>query len=109
MRALLAFALLSAAAVLQAGCTPFIPSKEDFGTSAMAPVGDIPPEFAEFNSFDPAVNNLLADQICATSYQAMEAQTLGASSGKLIDARGRCRPHVPIFGGRSDDRFGLAP
>ena len=109
MRALLAFVLLSAAAVLGAGCTPVIPVKDDFGTSAMAPVGDIPPEFAEFNVFDPAVNNLLADQVCATSYQPMAVKTLGASSGKLIDARGRCRPHVPIFGGRSDDRLGFAP
>jgi hypothetical protein len=98
MRALLAFALLSAAVVLEAGCTPYIPVKDDFGTSALAPVADIPPEFAEFNVFDPAVNVLLADQICATSYQAVEARTLGASSGKLVDARGRCRPHVPIFG-----------
>ena len=98
MRALLAFAMLSAAVLLQAGCTPYIPAKEDFGTSALAPALDIPPEFAEFNAFDPAVNNLMADQICATSYQPLEARTLGASSGKLVDALGRCRHHVPFFG-----------
>lgn len=109
MRALLALALLSAAVVLPMGCTPYIPVKDDFATSALVPVGDIPPEFAEFNVFDPAVNNLLADQVCATSYQPLEATTLGASSGRLVNARGRCRPHVPFFGGRSDDSFGLAP
>lgn len=100
MRALLYFALLSAAivAVLETGCTPVIPVKDDFGTSALAPAPDIPPEFAEFNVFDPAVNDLLADQVCATTYQPLEAKTLGASSGKLVDALGRCRPHVPIFG-----------
>lgn len=109
MRALLYFALVSAALVLQAGCTPYIPVKDDFATSALAPVGDIPPEFAEFNNFNPAVNVLLEDQMCATSYEPLEAKTLGASSGRLVDARGRCRPHVPIFGGRSDDRYSFAP
>jgi hypothetical protein len=108
MRVLLYFALLSAAVVLQSGCTPYIPVKDDFATSALAPVGDIPPEFAEFNKFDPAVNVLLEDQVCATSYEPLEAKTLGASSGRLVDARGRCRAHVPIFGGRSDDSFGFA-
>lgn len=98
MRALLAFALLSAAAVLETGCTPYIPVKDDFGTTALAPTPGIPPEFAEFNNFNPAVNVLMADQICATSYEPLEAQTLGASSGKLVDARGRCRTHVPIVG-----------
>jgi hypothetical protein len=111
MRALLAFALLSAAAIsaLETGCTPYIPVKDDFATSALTPVGDVPPEFAEFNNFDPAVNVLMQDQMCATSYEPLEAKTLGASSGKLVDGRGRCRQHIPIYGGGSDDRFGLAP
>ena len=109
MRALLYFALLSAALALPTGCTPYIPIKDDFGTSALAPTGDIPPEFAEFNNFNPAANVLLEDQVCATSYESLEAKTLGASSGKLVDARGRCRAHIPIFGGRSDDRIGFAP
>ena len=99
MRVLLSFILLSAAL---AGCTPYIPVKDDFGTSALAPpaasAAAVPPEFAEFNAFDPAVNNLLADQICATPYQPLEAKTLGAASGHLVLARGRCRTHIPIFG-----------
>ena len=100
MRALFAFTLLSGALVvaLQTSCTPYIPVKDDFGTSALAPTGDIPPEFAEFNAFDPRVNVLLQDQMCPTSYQPFEAKTLGASSGKLIDANGRCRTHVPLIG-----------
>jgi hypothetical protein len=99
MRALLAVALLSAAV---AGCTPYIPVKDDFGTSALAPPlatnVDIPPEYAEFNAFDPAVNDLLASQLCATPYQPLEAKTLAAATGRLVQARGRCQTHIPIFG-----------
>src|SRR4051794_4798782 len=70
MRALLIIAVLSVGlpGVLP-GCTPFIPMKDDFGTSALAPVGDIPPEFAEFNAYNPGVNPLLAYQLCATPYE----------------------------------------
>jgi hypothetical protein len=104
MRALLAVVLLSAALlpVGLAGCTPYIPVKDDFGTSAAIPPRatgvDIPPEYAEFNAYDPAVNDLLANQICATPYQALEAKTLGAANGHLVQARGRCQTHIPIFG-----------
>ncbi len=100
MRVLLAFAVLPAAlvAVMATGCTPYISVKDDFGTSALAPAPDIPPEFAEFNAFDPAVNDLMATQICATPYQPLAAKTLGASSGILVQARGRCQEHVPLFG-----------
>ena len=89
-------ALLLAAFV--AGCAPFIPVRDDFGTSAAVPAGDIPPEFAEFNVYDPGVNGLLADQLCATPYQPLEEKSLGASSGRLIQARGRCQTHIPLFG-----------
>jgi len=95
MRGFLALVLLPA---IVAGCTPYIPVKDDFGTSALAPAGDIPPEFAEFNVYDPAVNGLLADQICATPYRPLEEKSLGASSGRLIQARGRCQTHIPLFG-----------
>jgi hypothetical protein len=104
MRALLASVLLSTAllSVIGAGCTPYIPVKDDFGTSALAPPvapgGDIPPEFAEFNAYDPAVNTLLASQVCATPYQPLEEKSLDAASGRLVQARGRCQTHVPIFG-----------
>ena len=67
MRHLFALGLLSVlGANLCGGCTPYIPVKDDFGTSALKPTGNIPPEFAEFNNYDPRVNALMADQICAT-------------------------------------------
>ena len=95
MRAPLALVLLAAIA---AGCTPYIPVKDDFGTSALVPAGDIPPEFAQFNAYDPAVNSLLADQLCATPYQPLDEKSLGASSGRLLQTRGRCQTHIPLFG-----------
>jgi hypothetical protein len=95
MRVLLVLLLLSAAV---AGCTPYIPVKDDFGTSALVPAGDIPPEYAEFNVYEPAVNDLLANQLCATPYQPLEVQNLGAAPGQLLRARGRCQTHIPIFG-----------
>jgi len=95
MRALLALALLG---VVTSGCTPFIPVKDDFATTALAPTGDIPPEFAEFNAYNPGVNALLAYQICATPYEKLQDRVLGAAPGEIIEARGRCRTHVPILG-----------
>ena len=99
MPALLALVLLSA---IMAGCTPYIPVKEDFGTSALAPPldprGSIPPEFAEFNAYNPAVNGLLADQLCATPYQPVDEKVLGSASGRLVEARGRCQTHIPLIG-----------
>ena len=95
MRFLFVLVILSS---LIAGCTPYIPVKDDFGTSALAPAGDLPPEFAEFNVYDPAVNRLLADQLCATPYQLLEEKSLGAASGRLVQTRGRCQTHIPLFG-----------
>jgi hypothetical protein len=96
MRVFLALAIAFVAA--SAGCTPHLPVKEGFGTSALVAVGDIPPEFAEFNNYDPAVNTLLADQICATPYQLSEEKAIGGSAGRIVQAIGRCRTHVPFFG-----------
>ena len=95
MRALLALVLVPS---IVAGCTPYIPVKDDFGTSALAPAGDIPPEYAEFNVYDPSVNTLLASHLCATPYQPIEEKILGASTGRLVQVRGRCRTHIPLFG-----------
>jgi hypothetical protein len=97
MRAL-ALGLFLVVAALAAGCTPYLPVKPGFGTSALAPTGDIPSEFAEFNRYDPAVNVLLANQICATRYQLYEERQLGATPGRLVQAYGRCRNHVPLWG-----------
>jgi hypothetical protein len=95
MRALLAVVLVSAMA---AGCTPYIPAKDDFGASAAVPAGDIPPGFAAFNVYDPRVNALLAFQLCATPPQPVEAKVLGASPGQIVQTRTRCRTHIPLFG-----------
>ena len=95
MRALPALVLML---LLAAGCTPYIPVKDDFGTSAAVPVGAVPPEFAAFNNYNAATNALLADQMCATAYQPLSAKTLAAAPGAIIEARGRCETHVPLFG-----------
>ena len=89
------FGLLSALlAVLAEGCTPYIPVEDAFTTSALRPTGNIPPEFAEFNNYDPEVNPLLADQVCATPYIALQEKSLRASPGELIGETGRCRPYL---------------
>ena len=44
------------------------------------------------------VNGLLADQLCATPYQPLEEKSLAAASGRLVQARGRCQTHIPLFG-----------
>jgi hypothetical protein len=44
------------------------------------------------------VNPLLAEQICATPYQALEEKSVGASPGQLIAARARCQTHIPLLG-----------
>jgi hypothetical protein len=95
MRAFLALLLLSALVV---GCTPYIPVKPGFGTSALVPNGDIPPEFVESNNYDPAVNPLLASQMCATPYQLYNEKAIDAVPGRMVQAYGRCRNHVPLFG-----------
>lgn len=95
MRAFLAVVLLS---VLLPGCTPYIPIKDDFGTSALAPKHGVPPEFAESNNYDPAVNALVANQICATPYEQSEARNVDAAPGEIIEARGRCATHIPLIG-----------
>jgi hypothetical protein len=95
MRLLLALALVSP---LVASCTPYIPEKLDFGTSAAAPKGDLPPEYAGFNAYDPNVNPLLANQICATSYQPGDVTVADASPGRIVTAHGTCAPHRPLVG-----------
>ncbi len=83
---------------LVAGCTPFIPVKDDFGVSALMPAGDLPQEFSGFNAYDPKIASLLANQICVTPYVQLEEKNLGASPGRLIQAKGRCQTHRPLIG-----------
>jgi hypothetical protein len=95
MRLLFALALL---APLVAGCTPYIPAKLDFGTTAAVPKGDIPPEYAGFNAYDPNVNAVLAQQICATAYEPGSVTVSNASPGQLVTANGTCAVHRPFTG-----------
>jgi len=95
MRGLFALALLG---VVASGCTPFIPMKDDFATTALTPARDIPPEFAEFNAYNRDVNALLAYQICATPYEKLQDRSFDAAPGEIVEARGRCRTHVPLLG-----------
>jgi hypothetical protein len=84
--------------VLFAGCTPNIPVKTDFGTNALVPSGDTPPEFAQFNAYDPGTGALVAQQLCATPYTAVEQKSVGGSPGEIVAGRGGCQEHVPFVG-----------
>ena len=88
---------LASIVLLVAGCTPYIPVKPAFGVSALAPTGTVPPEFAQFNNYDPRVNTVLADQVCATPYQPEIDKSLTAAPGEIVAARGRCqRYNIPF-------------
>jgi hypothetical protein len=77
--------------VFSFGCTPRIPVEDAFGTSALKPTGNIPPEFAEFNNYDPNLNALLAQQSCATPYILLAEKSLRGAPGELIASSGRCQ------------------
>ena len=95
MRASIALALVVLAL---SGCATPIPSKDDFGASALVEVGDIPPGFAAFNRFDPATDDLVARQLCATPYQRLNENAMGADPGRIEELIARCRTHVPLLG-----------
>lgn len=95
MRALLALALLMP--VLAACGTP-IPAKDEFGATALLAAGDIAPGYAEFNRFDAAMNDLVADQICAGPHRPLEEKVMPAVPGRFEQLISRCRTHVPLFG-----------
>jgi hypothetical protein len=102
MRTLPALALT---VLLVAGCTPYIPVKDAFGTSALKPTGTIPPEFAEFNNYNPQINPLLADQICATPYVLQVKQSAEAAPGEIVTATGRCQTYAPALLGKLAQPF----
>lgn len=106
MRQLFAIGLSSLVwASFATGCTPNIPVKDDFGTSALKPTGNIPPEFAEFNNYDPSVNPLLAQQSCATPYIPLADKSLRASPGELVAETGRCQPYEITIGNLREHFF----
>jgi hypothetical protein len=87
------FLVLALPATLLVGCTPFIPIKDSFTTSAVKPTGNIPPEFLEFNNYNPQANAVIADQICATTYFLNTEKSLRATPGELISWTGYCQPY----------------
>jgi hypothetical protein len=87
------FILAALAPMLLGGCTPFIPIKDAFSTSAVKPSGNIPPEFLDFNNFDTQANTVVADQLCATPFVLNTEKSLRATPGELVAWRGRCEPY----------------
>jgi hypothetical protein len=87
------FFVLALPAVLSTACTPFIPIKDAFSTSAVLPTGNIPPEFLKFNRYDPEVNAVVSDQICATPYFLDAEKSLRATPGAFIAWSGRCEQY----------------
>ena len=83
--------------LLAAGCTSTIPVKDEFGVSALRPTGNIPPEFVDFNRFDPRLNALQADQMCATPYQVQVIKALDAAPGEILAAQARCATYQPFY------------
>lgn len=92
MRFVHAFLILTAAAALLGGCANPIPVRRDIGTSALQKKGDIPPEFAKFNNYDPRANALLAKQLCATPYRVLGEKTMPMEPGELVAQRIECMP-----------------
>ena len=87
------FFVLALPAVLSTACTPFIPIKDAFSTSAVKPTGNIPPEFAELNRYDPQVNAVVSDQMCATPYILDTEKSLRATPGEFVAWSGRCEQY----------------
>jgi hypothetical protein len=87
------FFVLALPAVLSSACTPFISIKDAFSTSAVKPTGNIPPEFAEFNRYDPQVNEVVSDQMCATPYILDTEKSLRATPGEFVSWSGRCEQY----------------
>ncbi|MGD9617208.1 MAG: DUF1206 domain-containing protein [Alphaproteobacteria bacterium] len=95
MRGFLASALV---VLVLVGCGTPIPSKDDFGASALLAARDVPSGFAEFNRFGAATHDYVAEQLCATPFQRLEETAMEASPGRFEQLVTRCRTHVPLFG-----------
>ena len=83
--------------LVTAGCTPYLPIKDEFGVSALRATGEIPPEFAAFNRYEPRVNALLAEQVCATPDRTEAVKALEAAPGEILAAQARCQTYKPFF------------
>jgi hypothetical protein len=87
------FIVIAFAVVFAGACTPFIPIKDDFGTSGLKATGNIPPEFLEFNNYNPQANAVVSEQMCATPYILDAEKSLRATPGEFIAWNGRCEQY----------------
>ena len=94
--------LIIALAALPCACTPSIPVRDAFTTSALKPTGNIPPEFLEFNNYDPQANAMIADQTCATPYVLLTEKSLRGSPGEIVTWNGRCERYEIRFDNLAD-------
>lgn len=92
-----AASVLAVLCLFAAGCTPNIPVKPEFGVSALQSSGDTPPEFLAFNRYDPRVNPVLAEQMCATPTTTEVVKALEAVPGQILSAQTRCERYQPWF------------
>jgi hypothetical protein len=92
-----AASVLALFCLLAAGCTPNIPVKPEFGVSALQTTGDTAPEFLEFNRYDPRLNPVLADQVCATPPTTEVVKALDAAPGEILAAQAKCARYQPWF------------
>ncbi len=88
-----AFLILATAAAFLAGCADHIPVRREVGVSAIKKTGEIPPEFALFNNYDPRVGTLLAGQLCATPYRQLSQKAMPAEPGEILASRIQCEPY----------------
>lgn len=91
------FPVVAVLGLFAASCTPNIPVEPAFNVSALRATGEIPPEFAAFNRYDPRVDPLLAEQTCTTPFETQVVRTAPAVPGELLDAQVYCRTYQPFF------------
>ena len=91
------FSILVFFGLLAAGCTPDIPYAPEFGVAAFKATEPIPPEYVAFNRYDPRVDPLLAEQMCATPYLVEVIKALDAVPGEIESMQAYCRSYQPWF------------
>ena len=95
MRAFLALALV---VLVLAGCATPIPSKDDFGASALARRGNIPPGFRGVQPLRSGGKRFGRRSALRDADQRLEENAMEAAPGRLEQLMARCRTHVPFFG-----------
>jgi len=80
-----------------AGCTPYIPVKDDFATSALARRRH-PARVRRVQTPMTRRQYPVAAQLCATSYSRSRRRSRRVDRFDWSQARGRCQTHIPLFG-----------